>query len=92
MLKRKIPLRKCMGCNEMKPKKELVRVVKSPEGEISLDLNGRKPGRGAYVCHDPACLEKAIKGKRFERAFECRIPDDIYDLMKKELQGDKNDE
>lgn len=92
MLKRKIPLRKCMGCNEMKPKKELVRVVRSPEGEISLDLKGRKPGRGAYVCHDLACLEKAIKDKRFERAFECRIPADIYDSMKKELQSNKNDE
>lgn len=92
MLKRKIPLRKCMGCNEMKPKKELVRVVRNAEGEVSLDLNGRKPGRGAYVCHDPACLAKAIKSKRFERAFACRIPDDIYEQMEKELQGDKNDE
>ncbi|NLX93837.1 MAG: YlxR family protein [Clostridiales bacterium] len=87
MLKRKIPLRKCMGCNEMKPKKELVRVVRSPEGEISLDLKGRKPGRGAYVCPDLACLAKARKGKRFERSFECRISDDIYELMEKELQG-----
>ena len=89
MLKRKIPLRKCMGCNVMKPKKELVRVVRSPEGEISLDLKGRKPGRGAYVCHDLACLAKARKGKRFERVFECNIPNDIYDLMEKELQNDE---
>ena len=89
MLKRKIPLRKCMGCNEMKPKKELVRVVRSPEGEISLDLKGRKPGRGAYVCHDPACLTKARTGKQFERSFACRIPDEIYDLMEKELQDDE---
>ena len=89
MLKRKIPLRKCMGCNEMKPKKELVRVVRSPEGEISLDLKGRKPGRGAYVCPDLACLAKARKSKRFERSFECRIPDDIYELMEKELQGNE---
>lgn len=89
MLKRKIPLRKCMGCNVMKPKKELVRVVRSPEGEVSLDLKGRKPGRGAYVCHDLACLAKARKGKRFERVFECNIPNDIYDLMEKELQNDE---
>ena len=89
MLKRKIPLRKCMGCNEMKPKKELVRVVRSPEGEISLDLKGHDPGRGAYVCHDPACLAKARKGKRFERVFECHIPGDIYELMEKELQDDE---
>lgn len=89
MLKRKIPLRKCMGCNEMKPKKELVRVVRSPEGEISLDLKGRKPGRGAYVCPDPACLAKARKGKRFERSLECRIPDELYELMEKELQNDE---
>lgn len=92
MPKRKIPLRKCMGCNEMKPKKELVRVVRNSEGEISLDLKGRKPGRGAYVCHDLACLEKAIKDRRFERAFACRIPDEIYEQMKKELQDDNNDE
>ena len=58
---RKIPMRKCTGCNEMKPKKELVRVVRSPEGEISLDLTGKKPGRGAYVCRDEECLKKARK-------------------------------
>ena len=89
MLKRKIPLRKCMGCNEMKPKKELVRVVRSPEGEISLDIKGHKPGRGAYVCHDLACLTKARKSRRFERVLECQIPDNIYELMEKELQCDE---
>lgn len=88
MPKRKVPLRKCMGCNEMKPKKELVRVVKSPEGEISLDLKGRSPGRGAYVCHDMNCLVKARKAKRFERIFECQIPEDVYNLMEKELKED----
>ncbi|MEI6578145.1 MAG: YlxR family protein [Eubacteriales bacterium] len=89
MPKRKLPLRKCMGCNEMKPKKELVRVVKSPEGEISLDLKGRKPGRGAYVCHDMSCLVKARKTKRFERIFECQIPEEVYELMEKELKDDE---
>jgi len=73
----------------MKPKKELVRVVKSPEGEISLDLKGRSPGRGAYVCHDMGCLANARKAKRFERIFECQIPEDVYDLMEKELKEDE---
>ncbi len=75
---RSIPMRKCTGCNEMKPKKELVRVVRSPEGEVSLDLTGKKPGRGAYVCRDAACLSKARKAGRLERAFSCEIPPDVY--------------
>lgn len=85
MPQRKIPLRKCMGCNEKKPKKELVRVVKSPDGEVSLDLTGRKPGRGAYVCHDPACLVKARKTRRIDRVLECEIPAEVYDAMETEL-------
>ena len=66
-VRKSIPMRKCTGCNEMKPKKELVRVVRSPEGEVSLDLTGKKPGRGAYVCRSSECLAKAIKAKRFEK-------------------------
>lgn len=95
MKQKKIPLRMCSGCGEMKPKKELVRVVKAPEktdengnvtgGEISLDLTGRKPGRGAYVCHDPECLKMARKARRFERAFSCKIPDEVYDTMEAEI-------
>ena len=95
MKQKKIPLRMCSGCGEMKPKKELVRVVKAPEktdengnvtgGEISLDLTGRKPGRGAYVCHGPECLIKARKARRFERAFSCKIPDEVYDTMEAEI-------
>ncbi|MBQ6468249.1 MAG: YlxR family protein [Clostridia bacterium] len=85
---RSIPMRKCTGCNEMKPKKELVRVVKSPEGEISIDLTGKKPGRGAYVCRDAACLAKARKAKRLERAFSCDIPDDVYDSMEEVLNNE----
>ena len=73
-VRKSIPMRKCTGCNEMKPKKELVRVVRSPEGEVSLDLTGKKPGRGAYVCRSSECLAKAIKAKRFEKAFSCEIP------------------
>lgn len=89
MPQRKVPLRKCMGCNEMKPKKELVRVVRSPEGEVSLDLTGRRPGRGAYVCHNIDCLVKARKAKRIDRILECGIPDEVYDLMEKELKADE---
>ena len=86
---RKIPLRKCSGCGEMKPKGELVRVVRSPEGELSMDLTGRKAGRGAYVCHDLACLQKARKAKRLERSFSCAIPEAIYDRLEEELmQGE----
>lgn len=95
MKQRKIPLRQCSGCGEMKPKKELVRVVRAPEktdengvvtgGEISLDLTGKKPGRGAYVCHNPECLKKARKARKFERAFSCKIPDEIYDKMEAEI-------
>lgn len=82
---KKIPLRMCLGCNEMKPKKELVRVVKSPEGEVSLDLSSKKAGRGAYVCHSVECLKKARKAKRLERAFECVIPDEVYERMEEEI-------
>lgn len=75
----------CSGCGEHKPKKELVRVVKSPEGEVSLDLSGRKPGRGAYICPALECLKKARKARRLERAFSCQIPDAVYDAMEKGL-------
>ena len=82
---KEIPMRMCTGCGEMKPKKELVRVVKSPEGEVSLDLTGRKPGRGAYVCRSADCLKAARRARRFEKAFSCRIPDEVFDRMEEEL-------
>jgi predicted RNA-binding protein YlxR (DUF448 family) len=82
-----MPMRMCAGCGEMKPKKELVRVVKSPEGEVSLDLTGRKPGRGVYVCRSAACLKSARKARRFEKALSCKIPDEVYDCMEEELLG-----
>lgn len=85
---KKIPLRKCLGCGEMKPKKELVRVVKNQNDEISLDLTGKKPGRGAYICRDLACLQEARKARRIERGFSCKIPDEIYDRMEEELKAD----
>ena len=85
MKPRRVPLRKCTGCGEMLPKKDLVRVVKSPEGEISLDLTGRKAGRGAYVCRKVACLTAARNARRIEKAFSCAIPADLYDKMEEEL-------
>ena len=83
---KKIPMRQCIGCREMKPKKELIRVVRSPEGEISVDFRGKKSGRGAYVCPDPACLKKAAKSRALERTFETAIPDEVYALLEKQME------
>ncbi|HHV50701.1 MAG TPA: YlxR family protein [Clostridiales bacterium] len=89
MKQKKVPLRMCTGCGEMKPKKELIRVVKSPEGEISLDKTGRKPGRGAYVCPRRECLKKAMKTKQLEKAFSCAIPAEIFERLEEELPQDE---
>ena len=83
---KKVPVRRCVGCNAQKPKRELVRVVRSPEGEISIDLGGKKPGRGAYLCPSAACLAKARKAKRLERAFEAPVPDDVFERLTEEIQ------
>ena len=88
MAQKKIPARQCIGCMTSRPKKELVRVVRAPSGEISIDPVGKKPGRGAYVCRDPECLKKAQKARRFERAFSCKIEDAVYDAMYQELCTD----
>ncbi|MEF9983333.1 MAG: YlxR family protein [Oscillospiraceae bacterium] len=85
MAERKIPMRMCTGCGEHKPKKELVRIVKSPEGEISVDLTGKKNGRGAYICKDAECLKKAAKARRLEKAFSCQIPQEVYARLEGEL-------
>lgn len=85
MKPKKIPMRMCLGCGEMKTKKELIRVVKSPEGEISLDFTGKKPGRGAYICHSIDCYEKARKGRRLEKSFSCKIDENVYEVMADEL-------
>lgn len=92
MRQKKVPMRLCTGCGEQKPKKELVRVVRGPEGpegtaEISLDLTGKKPGRGAYICRSLDCLKAARKARRLERAFSCKIPDEVYEQMEKELEA-----
>lgn len=86
MTPKKIPLRRCSGCGESKPKKELVRVVRAPDGSVSLDLKGKQPGRGAYVCPSKACLVKARKAKRFERALEVQIPQEVYDAMEAQME------
>ncbi len=88
MQQKKIPLRQCGGCGEMKPKRELVRVVRSPQGEISLDLTGRKNGRGSYICKNVECFEKAIKRKSFERAFGMKIPEETAENILKELTSE----
>ena len=85
---KKIPLRMCTGCMEMKPKKELIRVVKSPEGEVSVDLTGKKSGRGAYICKDVECLEKAFKAKRLSRNLDIAINEDIYTRLKEEIENE----
>lgn len=84
---KKIPQRQCVGCREMKDKKSLLRVVRSPEGDVSLDFTGKKPGRGAYVCPQAECLKRARKTRALERAFETAIPPEVYDSMEAELRG-----
>ena len=86
MKTKKIPMRMCLECGEMKPKRELIRVVKSKEGDISLDLTGKKSGRGAYICKSVECFEKARKARKFERSFSCMISEDIYNSMEGELR------
>ena len=82
---KKIPMRQCLGCNEHKPKAELLRVVRSPEGEISLDFTGKKSGRGAYLCHDVKCLRRVRKSGRLGGTLGVEIPAEVYDDMEKEM-------
>ena len=84
---RKIPQRQCVGCREMKEKKALLRIVRTPEGQILLDGTGKKSGRGAYVCPDPACLKKARKNRSLERAFDTAIPPEVYDALEAQMEG-----
>ena len=83
---KKIPQRQCLGCNEHKPKKELLRVVRTPEGEIVLDFTGKRSGRGAYICYNSKCLRLARKSGRIAKNLEVDIPDEIYDVMERELE------
>ena len=86
-MQKKIPQRQCMGCRERKAKRELIRVVRSPEGNVSLDFGGKMNGRGAYLCPDPACLKKAIRSKALDRSLEVAIPEEVYARLEKEMES-----
>lgn len=86
---RKIPMRQCMGCSEHKPKSELLRVVASADGTVSFDLTGKRSGRGAYICKDKKCLAKARKSNRLEKVLECTVPDEVYEKLMSELEGNE---
>lgn len=85
---KKIPTRRCTGCGEHFPKNTLIRVLRTPEGEVTLDLTGKKSGRGAYICKNAACLKKARKSKRIESSLECQISEELYNKMEEELAGE----
>lgn len=85
MKPKKIPMRMCVGCREMKPKRELIRVVRSPEGEVSMDPVGKKPGRGAYVCRSEACLNRALKQKQLERVLEVQLTEDVVNILRQTM-------
>ncbi len=86
-MQKKIPMRQCLGCREMKPKRELIRAVKSPEGEISLDFKGKAAGRGAYICPSKDCLKKAMKAKALERAFSAQIPPEVFEQLEMQMEA-----
>ena len=88
-MQKKIPMRQCLGCREMKPKRELIRAVKSPEGVISLDFKGKAAGRGAYICPSKDCLKKAIKGKALEKSFSSQIPPEVYEELERQMEAAK---
>ena len=89
-MQKKIPMRQCTGCREMKPKRELIRVVRSSDGDINIDAKGKLPGRGAYICPDTQCLKKAIRAKALARALEVEIPQEIYDTLLAELEAERS--
>ena len=84
---KKIPQRQCMGCRERRAKREMIRVVRSPEGNVSLDFGGKMNGRGAYICPDPDCLKKAIRSKALDRSLEVTIPEEVYARLNREMEG-----
>ena len=85
-MQKKIPQRQCMGCRERKAKRELIRVVRSPEGIVSLDFSGKAPGRGAYLCPNAECLKKAIRSKALDRSLDIQIPEEVYERLNKEME------
>lgn len=89
-MQKKIPMRQCTGCREMKPKRELIRVVRNADGDINIDTKGKLPGRGAYICPQTDCLKKARKSRALERAFGVSIPDEIYEVLEQQMGADEN--
>ena len=89
-MQKKIPQRQCMGCRERKPKREMIRVVRGTDGNVSLDFGGKMNGRGAYLCPNPECLKKAIRSKALDRSLEVEIPQEVYDRLQKEMEGISN--
>ena len=90
MQQKKIPQRQCLGCRERKEKRELIRVVRAPDGSVSLDFRGKAPGRGAYICPDMACLKKALRSKSLDRSLEVTIPEEIYARLEQEMEEGKD--
>ena len=86
-MQKKIPMRQCLGCREMKPKRELIRVVRPPEGEVVLDAKGKSPGRGAYLCRDPECMKRAMKSRSLEKALQTQIPPEVYEKLTREMEA-----
>ena len=89
-MQKKIPQRQCMGCRERREKRAMIRVVRTPEGEVTLDFSGKKNGRGAYLCPNPDCLKKAIKAKSLDRSLEVAIPEEVYRRLEKEMEAGVN--
>ena len=87
MQQKKIPMRQCLGCREQKPKKELIRVVRAPEGGLSLDFRGKAAGRGAYVCPKPDCLQKALKSRAISRALDCELPEELAEQLRRQMEA-----
>jgi predicted RNA-binding protein YlxR (DUF448 family) len=85
-MQKRIPMRQCMGCREMKPKRELIRVVRAPDGHVSLDFKGKSPGRGAYVCRNAGCLKKAVRSKSLSRALDTAIPDEVMAALQEQME------
>ena len=86
-MQKKIPQRQCMGCRERKEKRQMIRVVRTPEGAVNLDFSGKMNGRGAYICPDMECLKKAIRSKALDRSLEVTIPEEVYDRLQKEMEA-----
>ena len=89
-MQKKIPQRQCMGCRERREKRQMIRVVRTPEGNVTLDFSGKMNGRGAYICPNPECLKKALRSKALDRSLEVTIPEDVYARLEKEMEGAKN--